>query len=580
LHCSIRIFADIVKHINFLRMFGFHLLIRILFILLPFCFSVATIAQDTLLSILKEELEREVSELGKQKNPPYYIDYRVDEMESFTIRTSFGSLVEKNNNIGRLLTTTVRVGDYHFDNTHEFTGELSNPYLNTPYSSPMPLEDEPSAIKQILWRTTDQAYKNALSAFAGAQTRNTNPEKDNALADFSSESPNSYYEPPFPYNEPEFYANEWISRLKEYTMLFNDDSLIFHCEASFQFVKNRKYFISSENCQIVQNQSYARLYFMASIKHETGNVFPLTKSFTAFTPAELPDHDTILKDIESLYLKLQELKSSPMAEPYAGPAILSSEAAGVFFHEIFGHRIEGHRLEQASDAQTFKDKIENKVLPESFQVISDPTLFHFHGQDLIGAYKYDDQGVEAQKVVVVENGKLKQFLMSRRPIKGFLNSSGHGRAQAGFAPVSRQSNLIIESNNAYTENELRKQLIKECKKQNKNYGYYFKEVIGGLTVTDRYNTNMFNIKPVEVYRIYIDGRPDELVSGVELIGTPLTMFSNIVSAGNEQKVFTGFCGAESGHVPVTAISPALFVRKIETQKIPEFDSKLPILSSP
>ncbi len=561
-------------------MCGFHILTRSLIILLSFSFSLATIAQDTLLSILKEELEREVSELGKQKIPPYYIDYRVDEIESFAIRTSFGSLVEKNNNKGRLLTTTVRVGDYDFDNTHEFTGELSNPYLNTPYSSPMPLEDEPSAIKQILWRTTDQAYKNALSAFAGAQTRNTNPEKDNVLADFSAESANSYYESPFPDNEAEFDANEWISRLKKYTILFDDDSLIFHCEASFQFVKNRKYFISSENTQIVQNQSYARLYFMASIKHETGNVFPLTKSYTAFMPTELPDHDTILKDIESLYLKLQELKSSPMAEPYAGPAILSSEAAGVFFHEIFGHRIEGHRLEKASDAQTFKDKIGNKVLPESFQVISDPTLFQFHGQDLIGAYKYDDQGVEAQKVVVVENGKLKQFLMSRRPTKEFVNSSGHGRAQAGFAPVSRQSNLIIESNKAYTENELRKQLIKECKKQNKNYGYYFKEVIGGLTITDRYNTNMFNIKPVEVYKIYIDGRLDELVSGVELIGTPLTMFSNIVSAGNEQKVFTGFCGAESGHIPVTAISPALFVRKIETQKIPEFDSKLPILSSP
>lgn len=170
--------------------------------------------------------------------------------------------------------------------------------------------------------------------------------------------------------------------------------------------------------------------------------------------------------------------------------------------------------------------------------------------------------------------------MSRRPTEEFANSSGHGRAQAGYAPVSRQSNLIIESNNAYSESELRKQLIRECKKQDKEYGYYFKEVIGGLTVTDRFNTNMFNIKPVEVYRIYIDGRPDELVSGVELIGTPLTMFSNIVSAGDELKVFTGFCGAESGKVPVTAIAPALFVRKIETQKIPEFDSKLPLLPSP
>ncbi len=552
---------------------------KLIFLLFLFL-SQTIIAQDPLLTILKEELDRELSELGRQKDPPYYIDYRIDEVESFSLRTSFGSLVENNQYKGRLLTTTVRVGDYSFDNTHELTGEFSNPRLNTPYSSALPVENEPVAIKQVIWRATDQAYKNALSAYTGLKNRNTVTETEGVLPDFSSEASNYYYEPPLQENEPEFDKNEWIGKLRKYSTLFHDDSLVFHCEASFQLVKSRKYFISSENSQIVQNQTYARLHFMATIKHDNGNVFPLNKTYTAFTPEKLPGHQMILEDIRTIYADLQKLKTSPMAEPYAGPAILSPEAAGVFFHEIFGHRIEGHRLEKITDGQTFKDKIDNKVLPESFQVTSDPTLFQFKDQDLIGAYKYDDQGIEAKKVSVVENGILKNFLMSRRPTEEFANSSGHGRAQAGYAPVSRQSNLIIESSNAYSESELRKQLVRECKKQDKKYGYYFKEVIGGLTITDRFNTNVFNIKPVEVYRIYIDGRPDELVSGVELIGTPLTMFSNIVSAGDELKVFTGFCGAESGQVPVTAIAPALFVRKIETQKIPEFDSKLPLLPSP
>jgi len=547
---------------------------------LHFSFLSTAIAQDPLLNILKEELNREITELSEQKDPPYYIDYRVDEIETVSIRTSFGSLVENYQNKGRMLTTTVRVGDYDFDNTHEFTGEFLNPYRNAPFSSPLPIDDEPDAIKQIIWRATDQAYKNSLSAYTGLNNRNTNSEKDNALPDFSSEISNIYYEPPLADTEIIFDHNEWINRLRKYSKLFNGDSLIFHCAASLQFVKNRKYFISSENSQIVQNLSYARFHFMASIRHDNGNVFSLNRSFTAFSPEDLPDQETILKEINNLYADLQILKGSPMAEPYAGPAILSSEAAGVFFHEIFGHRIEGHRLEKLSDAQTFKDKIGDKVLPEDFQVISDPTLFQFNNQDLIGAYKYDDQGVKAEKVNVVKDGALKSFLMSRRPTKEFANSSGHGRAQAGHAPVSRQSNLIIKSSNPLSMSELRKQLIKECKKQNKEYGYYFKEVIGGLTVTDRYNTNMFNVKPIEVYRIYVDGRPDELVSGVQLIGTPLTMFSNIVSAGDEQNVFTGFCGAESGHVPVTSIAPPLFVRKIETQKSPEFDSKFPLLPSP
>ncbi len=559
---------------------GFHIFSGLLLFLF-FCFFTQTsIAQDPLLEILKEELNREMTELGEQKDPPYYIDYRVDEMETISIRTSFGSLVENYQNKGRILTTTVRVGDYEFDNTHEFTGEFSNPYHNAPFSSPLPIDDEPDAIKQILWRATDQAYKNSLSAYTGLNNRNISTQKDNNLPDFSSEISNVYFEPPLADTEILFDHNDWTNRLRKYSKLFDGDSLIFHCEASLQFVKNRKYFISSENSQIVQNLSYAKLYFMASIRHDNGNVFSLNRSFTAFTPEDLPDQEIILKEINNLYADLQKLKVSPMAEPYAGPAILSSEAAGVFFHEIFGHRIEGHRLEKLSDAQTFKEKIGDKVLPEDFQVISDPTMFKFNNQDLIGGYKYDDQGMKAEKVNVVEDGILKNFLMSRRPTKEFANSSGHGRAQAGYAPVSRQSNLIIESSNPLSMSELRKQLIKECKKQDKKYGYYFKEVVGGLTVTDRYNTNMFNVKPIEVYRIYVDGRPDELVSGVQLIGTPLTMFSNIVSAGDEQKVFTGFCGAESGQIPVTAIAPALFVRKIETQKSPEFDSKFPLLPSP
>ena len=242
--------------------------------------------------------------------------------------------------------------------------------------------------------------------------------------------------------------------------------------------------------------------------------------------------------------------------------------------------MEGHRLESLDDGQTFKDKLGSEVLPKSFQVFSDPNLREWNGQDLIGTYKYDDQGVKAQKVVLVKNGILQDFLMSRRPTSEFLHSNGHGRAQPGYAPVSRQSNLIVESSKPYNDVELRKMLIKECKKQKKEYGYYFKEVIGGLTFTDRYNANVFDINPIEVYRIYVDGRPDELVSGVELIGTPLTMFSNIIAAGEKKEVFTGFCGAESGHIPVTTIAPAVLVRKIETQKTPEYDSELPLLPNP
>ncbi len=545
-----------------------------------FCFAVFPLqAKDTLVNILKEELYREVDELSGQDPSLYYIDYRVDEITSYNLRASFGSLVGKNNSHSRALTVMVRVGDYSFDNTHELQGNFSMSEQMEVIGSSLPFENESDAIKQVLWRLSDQAYKNAASKFTALQNMKI-PPSDNTSGDFSKETPTVYYDPPFSEQELNFDEDEWTSRLLEYTSIFGDDTLIFHSEASVNVVLQRKYLLTSEGSCIVQNSKYCQLQFIGSIRHKSGVVLPIQKSYTAFQIEDLPSHETMLNDFHKLYDELLSMNQAVMAEPYAGPAILSPAAAGVFFHEIFGHRVEGHRLESLDDGQTFKDKLGKEVLPEEFQVNSDPTLQEWQGQDLIGTYKYDDQGIKAQRVILVKDGILQGFLMSRRPIREFANSNGHGRAQPGFAPVSRQSNLIIESSKPYDDNELRKMLIKECKKQKKDYGYYFKEVIGGLTFTDRYNANVFDINPIEVYRIYVDGRPDELVSGVELIGTPLTMFSNIIAAGKEKEVFTGFCGAESGHIPVTTIAPALLVRKIETQKTPEYNSQLPLLPNP
>jgi TldD protein len=206
------------------------------------------------------------------------------------------------------------------------------------------------------------------------------------------------------------------------------------------------------------------------------------------------------------------------------------------------------------------------ILMKSLNITSDPTLSIFKQQALNGHYLFDDEGVKARKVNVVQKGVLTSFLMSRTPIENFNSSNGHGRAQSGMPVVSRQSNLIVESQKPVSMTDLRKMLISECKKQNRDYGYLFSDVIGGFTTTQRFMPNAFNIFPTEVYRIYVDGRPDELVRGVDLIGTPLAMFAGISAADNNAEVFTGFCGAESGSVPVTAISPSLFVKRIETQK--------------
>ena len=200
--------------------------------------------------------------------------------------------------------------------------------------------------------------------------------------------------------------------------------------------------------------------------------------------------------------------------------------------------------------------------------------------DLNGWYEFDDEGVKARPVTVVEKGVLKTFLMSRSPVQGVDHSNGHGRRQPGLEPVSRQSNLVVESSNAVSESRLRKMLIDEIKRQKKPYGLYFRDITGGYTTTARSGLQAFKVIPVVVYRVYADGRPDELVRGADMVGTPLASFSKILATGDQAEVFNGYCGAESGDVPVSAVSPSILVSEIEIEKKAKSDIRPPLLPEP
>lgn len=198
---------------------------------------------------------------------------------------------------------------------------------------------------------------------------------------------------------------------------------------------------------------------IASLKAVDGMELPLNKDYFAYSPDELPDNARMIADVRDMIKRLLALRDAPVADPYTGPAILSGPASGVFFHEIFGHRLEGHRLKEGG--QTFKKMVGERVLPVEFQVYCDPLLREYAGTDMYGYYVYDDEGVKARRVDNVKDGVLKEFLMSRVPLDGFPASNGHGRTSGGGDPVSRQSNLVIESTRPYSEDELRAMLVTE-----------------------------------------------------------------------------------------------------------------------
>ena len=540
--------------------------------------------EDPMMDILESELKREMSEFSKANEPPYYLSYRLDESHTGVVTSSFGSLTGSSIHDSRILVTDIKVGDYSFDNSHPINtfDDLDMPaygMMGGGGAVNLPSDNRPEAIRLMVWQQTQETYRNALSLYKALRNSSA-AKKGEPVDDFSREIPSSHIDPALPEFSSFFNKAEWEGRIRKISAPFLSKQEIIDAEASMESGVERKYFVSSEGSRIVQNRTYAFLSIRGSIRADDGDVVPLHKSYFAFNPSDLPSDEEVLRDVNEMIGKLERLKSAPVAEPYTGPAILNAHAAGVFFHEIFGHRVEGHRLKDINDGQTFKGKVHEEVLPKSLSVIFDPTLSHFDGQAHNGHYQYDDEGVKAQQVKVVEDGILKTFLMPRTPIVNFSKSNGHGRAQAGAGAVSRQSNLIIENTKPVSMSDLRKMLISECKKQKKKYGYMFMDVVGGFTTTNRFMPNAFNIFPTEVYRVYVDGRPDELVRGVDLIGTPLTMFAEIRAADDKREVFTGFCGAESGSVPVTAISPSVFVKRIETQKKPLTQVDKPLLDRP
>jgi predicted Zn-dependent protease len=220
------------------------------------------------------------------------------------------------------------------------------------------------------------------------------------------------------------------------------------------------------------------------------------------------------------------------------------------------------------------------VLPEFLSVEDDPTLPALDGVELSGTYSYDEEGSKSQRVELISNGILKQFLMSRMPVKGFQHTNGHGRAQDGLMPVARQGNLIVRSRKTIADEKLRQALIDEVKKQGKPFGLYFEDIAGGFTLTLRNMPQAFQVMPLMVWKVYPDGRPDELVRGVDIIGTPLNALNRIILTGQKIDVFNGECGAESGSVPVAAAAPAMLFSEIEVQKMAQGHERPPVLPPP
>jgi len=532
-----------------------------------------------ILNALRLELDRSLENLTHAAEVPlYYLAYQVTEEREFVLSAQDGGFKAPQLKLHRYLDVDVRVGDMQLDNTREIRGGSWRDNYSGRRIVEFPLESDPDAIRSVLWAETEYQYRKAQERYTKVlANRQVKVEEENLSDDFSPCDPHQYVEETSYTAVDTAYWNGIIGRTSAY---FTQFPFVFKSSASMRLLDKTIFFINSDGSRLQHSLYYIVLGIRTEGMAEDGMELKRDESWAAASMDRLPDEETIMKSAERLVKELEILIDAPIVDPYIGPAILRSRASGVFFHEIFGHRIEAQSQKSVRDGQTFTKKIGEQILPEFISIYDDPTLKSLHGKDLRGYYKYDDEGTPSERVTVVENGILKNFLTSRSPLLEFKRSNGHGRRNYGYDVISRQGNLIVESTNVVPFDQLKQMLVEECKRQNKPYGLIFEDISGGFTMTGRWAPQAFKVLPLYVVRVYADGSPDEAVRGVDIVGTPLTSFSKILITGDEDDVFNGSCGAASGMVPVTAVSPSILVSEIEVQKRPKGQEKPPILPPP
>ena len=533
-------------------------------------------AVPAVLTALQEELTRSMASLSKTDPGVYFISYMVADREYCEVSGSNGALLSSSENRGRWLEVQTRVGTYQLDDTHKL-GDRT-PSWTSPGST-VTVDDDIPVLRREIWRETDRQYRAASEALIKVKTSQQVQVQtaEGAAPDFSHEAPHTSIGPRV---EIHVDRKPWEERVRKYTAEFSKSPAVLNSIATFTALAMNQYQVNSEGTKLAFGQIHYRLELYVQSKAPDGMDINRYANFDWLDPKDAPDEKTVLARIHTMIDETQALDKAPLVDPYAGPALLTGRAAAVFFHEVFGHRAEGFRQKDINEGQTFTSKIGEKILPDFISIKDDPTEAQFSGQMLLGHYSFDDEGVQSRNVSLVDHGVLKTFLMSRSPLVNVPNSNGHGRRQLGFVPEARQGNLIVSSTRTLTNDQLRQKLIELIKAQGKPFGLLIDDIAGGFTFTGRGQPQIFQVLPLVVYKVYPDGRPDELVRGVDIVGTPLLALTKIVATGDTPDVFNGYCGAESGSVPVSAVAPAILTSEMEVQKKETSTDKPPILPPP
>jgi predicted Zn-dependent protease len=504
-----------------------------------------------------KELERSKSQLKlEQMAAPYYIDYRVVDMDGYMAEAAFGALRSNLRAHLRFVRVVVRVGDYKQDSFfRQGEGVVDS----------MPLDDDELALRHLLWLATDKAYKAATEALAAKQAQLKQYTVEHPVDDFAHAEPVQFIGP---LAKLDVDPAPWLKTLQDASALYTTDPLLESIDSSLEFQTVNRFFVNSEGTVVRSGQAWYQVSFSATTQAADGMQLQRSTTYAVPDSKELPAAQEFLARSTRLLGDLKDLRAAPVAdEEYRGPVLFSAAAASVVFADLVGENILGQRPGLGQPARTkgaFGSSYKSRVLPDFLSVVDDPTLASFDGKPLLGSYEVDDEGVRAMRVPVIENGKLVNYLLGREPILDFPASNGHGRARMPTgSPGPSLGNMLVSSSEALPQEELKKKLLELCQQRDLPYGYYVESMTGAHA-------------PRLLYKIWVKDGHEELVRGAVFGDLDARALRNdLIAAGSDPRIQN-----RVQSVPHSIVTPSILFDELEVKRQNVQKSKLPEYPAP
>jgi TldD protein len=517
----------------------------------------ADASDDPVLRALQAEMERSKAKL-KMDNvaAPYYIEYRITDLNAYEATAVFGALESQQTGNGRFLRVVVRIGDYKQDSYYgsgEGTVDL------------VPTDNDVYAIRHRVWLATDRAYKAAGEALTAKQSALKQMKVDLPVDDFSQATPVQSIEPLVVLPAKDF--TPWVDLIEEASGLYRSDAMLEHFDSSLRFVATNRYFVNSEGTVARSGSVTYSISISGSTQASDGQRLQRSHQDNAIQLSGLPSREQFLKTTSRIVETLKLLRQAPVVdEEYRGPVLFSNDASSSIVSELIEPNVLGKKPRLGENARTtgyWSSSYKARVLPDFINLVDDPTISSLDGRPLFGNYTLDDEGVKGQRVSLIEKGQLVSYLVGREPIRGFPASNGHGRAQATSGPTPYPSNLILESTAPLTDEDLKKKLIELAKKREQPYALYVK------TMGPR-------LEPRLLYRIYTSDGHEELVRGGVFGDLDVrSLRSDLIAAGTRPDI-----ESHLETVPYSVLSPALLFDELQVKRTPATKQTLPEYPAP